>query len=194
MRMLASTNLALNPSPYEYAMNDFTASLADRNQHSAIRFWYESNIPASKSLPQFLANYDYRNPGGALKSTAFNWANDHVGTPFDYLADRPSKLEDFNFTMKGYSNNLTPWTEIYPTEKLVSGAGNDEVIVVDIGGNIGHDLKKFAEKHDVAPKRLLVQDQADMVARAETDGRISTMAHDFFKPQPVKGASTSIPP
>ncbi|KAF7194993.1 Hps1-dma1 cluster O-methyltransferase [Pseudocercospora fuligena] len=66
-------------------------------------------------------------------------------------------------------------------------------VVVDVGGNVGHIGTAIAE---AAPElRVVVQDLAEAVRLGEKQlpdhlkGRVSFMEHDFFKPNPIQGAS-----
>ena len=187
LRMLVATHLVANPAPNLYSMNEFSASLAEPTQHSAMRYWYDINIPMYTAMPQYLSNREYKEPSGTPATTAFNWGKDHTGTLFDYWAARPKQQEDFDWCMKGYAGHLAPWTAIYPTEKLLEGAPATEVLVVDVGGGTGHDLQLFQRKHRTAPGQLVLQDQAGVIARAQVDSSIKAMSHDFMTPQPVKG-------
>lgn len=67
---------------------------------------------------------------------------------------------------------------------------DNEVFMVDIGGGQGHDLKGLSDKYvdKGLPGRLILQ---DLVTDARKDGNaiFESMVHNFFEPQPVKGAS-----
>lgn len=107
---------------------------------------------------------------------------------FSYWEDRPKQQADFAQCMKGYAGLQTSWTDIYPTDKLVAGGDDDDVVVVDVGGSVGHDLKRFQAKHALAPGRLVLQDQAGVIQVHQVDSSVKTMVYDFFTPQPIKGA------
>jgi hypothetical protein len=66
-----------------------------------------------------------------------------------------------------------------------------DVLLVDVGGNQGHDLVRFRKKHPQAPGRLILQDLPAVVA-GHTDENIEGMAYSFLDPQPVKGQSAII--
>ncbi|POS68819.1 O-methyltransferase [Diaporthe helianthi] len=48
-----------------------------------------------------------------------------------------------------------------------------------IGGNVGHDLEKFLAKHPGTASRLVLEDLPEVIERVK---------HNFFHPQPIKGA------
>lgn len=86
-----------------------------------------------------------------------------------------------------------PWTDVYDTAELVSGAdlSSGAPLFVDIGGAHGLDTARLLAKHPhLPPDTLVVQDTPEVVAMSpETlDPRVRKMAYDFFTPQPLLGA------
>lgn len=51
--------------------------------------------------------------------------------------------ESFNQVMGGVMANQSGWLEIFPHDTLVSTTKPDRPLLVDIGGNIGHDLDRL---------------------------------------------------
>ena len=91
----------------------------------------------------------------------------------------------------------------YPVQdRLVSGVNFEDGVAaagasafVDVGGGAGHGLDEFAAKVPAWKGRLILQEQESVVtmAKKEKDAgklspRIEEMVHDFFAPQPVRGA------
>lgn len=63
--------------------------------------------------------------------------------------------------------------------------------VVDVGGGTGHELVKLIEKYPNLSGSLIVQDIPVVIdSIKELPSRIEAMKHDFFAPQPVRGAKT----
>lgn len=91
-------------------------------------------------------------------------------------------------------NGVVDWTEVYDTNRLVSGAtlSSDTPLFVDVGGAHGLDTARLLAKHpDLPADVLIVQDLPEVVAthaKEKLDPRIKRMAHDFFTPQPIRGA------
>ena len=86
-------------------------------------------------------------------------------------------------------------------EHLVNGHDphdNSNVLLVDIGGGTGHDLAAFtAAKPELftplSPYRLVLQDLPNAIDLAHAQQpplppHIVPVVHDFFTPQPIKGA------
>lgn len=90
---------------------------------------------------------------------------------------------------------LSSWddTQLRPLEeKLGKEAGDQDVpvLIVDVGGGKGRDLKAFHEKFPTLPGQLVLQDLASVLDDEEVKGlddKIKVMEHDFFTPQPIKG-------
>lgn len=80
----------------------------------------------------------------------------------------------------------------YPVEeRLGHGTQDDDdaaVFLVDVGGGLGHDLEELRDKHPDIQGRLVLQDQAEVIAHISkaSDG-IELTTHDFFTPQPIQG-------
>lgn len=80
----------------------------------------------------------------------------------------------------------------YPVPTLTEGLniGDNDVLLVDVGGSIGHDLSEFRRKWPDVPGRLILQDLLEPIEKAKTinlSPGIEPMVHDFFTEQPVKG-------
>lgn len=74
--------------------------------------------------------------------------------------------------------------DFYPVQELlVKGARTDEdaVLLVDVGGSLGHDIEEFHRKHPTALGRLVLQDLPAVIGQIERiDPAIEPTAYDFF--------------
>lgn len=82
----------------------------------------------------------------------------------------------------------------YPVPTLTEGTNitKDDVLLVDMGGSMGHDLSEFRRKWPQIPGRAVLQDLPEVVKQANSmnlPSSIETMSHDFFTEQPIKGMS-----
>lgn len=100
-----------------------------------------------------------------------------------------------NDYLGGYNLGRPRWMDaaVYPVqERLIDGAdtGPDAVFLVDIGGNVGHDLERLHRRYPHAPGLLVLQDLPMMIRQIkELDPVIVRMEYDFRQEQPVKGKS-----
>lgn len=65
------------------------------------------------------------------------------------------------------------------------------VLMVDVGGSIGHDLIGFHNQYPDVPGRLILQDltaQIEKIDRTTFPKSIEAQGYDFFTPEPVQGA------
>jgi hypothetical protein len=113
---------------------------------------------------------------------------------FATCAKDPERVgSSFIGLMTALRNHKMPWTEVYDTAELVSGADLDHgaPLFVDIGGAHGLDTERLLARHpDLPADVLIVQDTPEVVAMTpkELDPRVKKMAYDFFTPQPLIGA------
>lgn len=98
-----------------------------------------------------------------------------------------------NDHMGGYRLGRMPWMApaFYPVkERLIDGASTvpDSPFLVDIGGNVGHDLTEFRRYYPNTPGKLILQDLPVVIGQIEDlDRTITCMGYDFHNEQPVKG-------
>lgn len=79
-------------------------------------------------------------------------------------------------------------------ERLIRGmrCGKDEVAIVDVGGNMGHDLQELKRKQPDLRGRFVLQDQPHVLNQIHEPLKdIELMCHDFFTEQPIKGIQVS---
>ena len=83
------------------------------------------------------------------------------------------------------------WFDTYPVERLLDTVQPfaDNVLLVDIGGNQGHDLTQFRKTYPHVPGRLVLQDLPEVVNKSLCSGpSIEVMPYNFLDAQPVRGA------
>lgn len=97
--------------------------------------------------------------------------------------------------MSAYRAGKPNWFDLgfYPvTERLCDqfDANISQVLLVDVGGGLGHDLLDLRARHPRLPGKLVLQDRAEVIADASigAHGVFEATAHDFFRPQPVHSA------
>ncbi|KAK4125427.1 S-adenosyl-L-methionine-dependent methyltransferase [Parathielavia appendiculata] len=103
-------------------------------------------------------------------------------------------------TWAAYSHGRPKWTDagFYPVQERLlddfDASCPDAAFLVDIGGNLGHNLQSFLDRFPTAPGRLVLQDLEHVISAIPPDSesslspRIERTVYDFHTPQPVKGA------
>ncbi|OLN97812.1 Demethylsterigmatocystin 6-O-methyltransferase 2 [Colletotrichum chlorophyti] len=191
MRAIAGQRLVIETDVNTYARTPWAKALGEDIPLPAMYggFYGELTNPMFRTLPYFLKETGYRNPTDRNNCNFHYWQGPDA-VFFKYVGTNPRLTSDFNDVMECHSrDNLTPWPEVYPTEKIIEGAHPDRVLVVDIGGGKGHDLKKFHKRHPQVPaSSLVLQDLPDFLKDVEADPAFTIQPYDFFTPQPVRGA------
>lgn len=137
-------------------------------------------------MPEYLARTGYSNPSDPDHGI-FQYTKGDKGNLFNYYNNHPREGESFNHVMGGVMAHQASWLSIFPHEKLVTTATEGSPILVDVGGNIGHDLDRFRAAHPEVADRLVLEDRPDVIALAKCPDPVRKLAHDFFTPQPVQG-------
>ncbi|KAL9008113.1 MAG: hypothetical protein Q9173_006729, partial [Seirophora scorigena] len=154
--------------------------------------------PAAVKLPEYMQSQKYQNPTQST-SSAFAYT---TGSEFwGHLNRTPEHSRIFNEFMATRRQGQVRWFDIYPVGlELASFAqdtnnnplGERDILLVDVGGNRGHDLVELRARCPNLVGRMVLQDLPDVVADTSfdpDDGKgIEAMAHDFFQPQPIRHA------
>jgi hypothetical protein len=171
-------------------MTDFTRSLAQTNQIAAFNYSRHINSPMVEQLAPCLIEQNQNFSTTRQSSTAFSQALDTSDTLFGYMSKHAELEIGFAHCMRGVSESMKSWIDIYPTESLLVDNDDDSydgVVVVDVGGSTGHDINAFQRKHRLKSGRLVLQDLEKVLEQAEVEPNITIMPHDFFRAQTVKG-------
>lgn len=141
-------------------------------------------------MPEYLARTGYNNPTDPSDGI-FQYTKGFKGSLFEYYDTHPVEGNSFNNIMGGVMAKQAGLLDIYPYESITDSEPNDSKtpLLVDVGGNVGHDIEKFRARHPEVASRLVLQDRPDVVHLAKCPSTVQVMAHDFFTPQPVKGPS-----
>lgn len=150
------------------------------------------------ALPAQLKKTNYQTPSNGT-DCAFQLG---FNTPlhfFEFLKEHPQAAVQFNNHMSAYRQGRPSWMDpgFYDVPGMINAdiIRDQDALLVDMGGSVGHDLSEFRRKWSDAPGRLVLQDLPEVLAQAKTMSlhpSIELMEHDFFTEQPVKGNSEAI--
>ncbi|KFX96913.1 hypothetical protein V490_03071 [Pseudogymnoascus sp. VKM F-3557] len=193
LKHICAMGYIVETGPDEYTPNNFTKSLSlPIIAHSyPVCLW--SVNTALVNLHKYLKEIGYQNP---TSPTDGNYQRAH-NTSMDFFAHlqaNPPAGERFNNLMGGYRQGRPSWMDkgFFPVrERLLDGfeGGPDAALLVDIGGNVGHDLDEFRRKFPDSPGRLVLQDLQRVLDQIEElDSKIERCTYDFYEENPVKGA------
>jgi hypothetical protein len=143
-------------------------------------------------LPKYLAETSYKSPAYS-EHLPFNLA---FGPKpfFPWVQEHPEVLGSFLQWMAVQREGHTEWLDFYPFEQQVVRGFNDKepdaVLLVDVGGNTGHEIQAIQQRFPSLPGRMVLQDLTSTIDQVQSSKDMEAMAHDFFTPQPVKGTSS----
>ncbi|RAL16176.1 S-adenosyl-L-methionine-dependent methyltransferase [Aspergillus homomorphus CBS 101889] len=180
LRHLAACNIIVEVSPDHYKQSAFSKSLLEPVFGAWIPFLL---------MPEYLAKTNYQNPTDP-NDGIFQYTKNFEGSLFDYYDQHPTESAVFNNVMGSVMAKQAGMLDIFPYERLADAQPDTSAtpLLVDVGGNVGHDINKFLAKKPNLAARLVLQDRPDVVRQAICPATVRAMAHDFFTPQPVKGA------
>ncbi|KKK24807.1 hypothetical protein P175DRAFT_0439305 [Aspergillus ochraceoroseus IBT 24754] len=189
LRHFTSTNVIQEVSHGQYKQTTFSKSLIQPVFGEWINYLYDATIPCFHKMPEYLAKTGYKNPADP-NDGIFQYTKGFKGSLFEYYDTHSTEGDSFNNVMGGVMANQAGMLDVYPYESLTDSQPNDSKtpLLVDVGGNVGHDIEKFRSRHPEVASRLVLQDRPDVVRLAKCPSTVQIMAHDFFTPQPVKGA------
>lgn len=122
-------------------------------------------------------------------NTVFQSAWKTTGHQFDWFDHHPDKLAHFNEFMATRRKPVLSWLSVYPIEEEAKGLSDpSRALYVNLGGGVGHQCAEFKAAFGTIPGRVILQDLPHTIEKALQTEAVENMAHDFFTPQPVKGA------
>jgi hypothetical protein len=151
------------------------------------------------SLPEYYRSHRHSEPDGDASMTCNpqTWRSGCEGqmTAFEALEKDPERLRNFH-VLSGMAERFRPWTGFYDFGKLAQDSEGDRPVFVDIGGGNGTMIEKLLLAHpNIKPEQCILQDRESVISLAKErqgDGSlpagVQCAVHDFFTPQPVKGA------
>ncbi|KAI7779193.1 hypothetical protein LA080_001265 [Diaporthe eres] len=188
LRHLAAYHVLEEPSYSVFKPTALSISFNKPVFSEWINHQYDATIPCFFKLPRYLSQTGYRNPVDP-NDGVFQYAKDCRGKDmFHYYQENRVEGESFNQVMGGVMANQSGWLEIFPHDTLIANAKPDAPLVVDVGGNIGHDLDRFYQAHPETASRLYLEDLAEVVSLSKCPASVNKIGYDFFTPQPIKGA------
>lgn len=98
----------------------------------------------------------------------------------------PQVGSNFNeYVLHGRKDQAIGWG-VYMVEQETQGWNQDATVVVGIGDNVGHQCAEFKKKFPKAPGHAVLQDFPGPIEMALSTPGVENVAHDMFKPQPIK--------
>ncbi|KAL6715997.1 hypothetical protein ACLMJK_006959 [Lecanora helva] len=171
-------------TPTKVAQTFTRSSLAAAVEHN-----FDFLGPIWTSIPSWLAANQYRNPDD-MSDTAFHIGHGTKENLSSFMARNPRYLDAYQRYMTSANEGRASWMDFFPVqERLGKNAHKNQeaVFFVDIGGGMGHEASALHKRFPELPGRFVLQDLPEVVSQVQAEG-LEVIPHDFFNPQPVKGA------
>lgn len=191
MRVLTSSHIFVETGSERYASNHFSRILSTPANRAHFKIQNTILGPAAGSLGEFLETHSLEIPTDH-HDTPLQFA---LKTPHDfwgYLKEDPARSQLFNDSMRSSAIVGAATVPPFPFGTGLKCDSEDEVLIIDVGGGKGQALESIRKTYPELKGRMVVQDLPEVIADTETSAHlpssIETMAADFFKPQPIRGA------
>jgi demethylsterigmatocystin 6-O-methyltransferase len=117
---------------------------------------------------------------------AFHWEGDS----FSFLKADPERQTLFNRHMQLQRDSITNWHIM--SNLLESKQSPEGVLLVDVGGGVGHQCERIRTHCPNIKGRLVLQDLPEALKDALSIPGVEAVPHNVFEPQPIKGAFTPL--
>ncbi|KFY73693.1 hypothetical protein V499_06221 [Pseudogymnoascus sp. VKM F-103] len=180
------------PRPEVYTHTPNSRVYLELPLRANFKMMYDETCFASMKMTEFFKKNGYINPD-SRSNNPYTYAHDTKGlNMFEFLLQNPERFKNFNDAMQARSSQTSLPYDLFPFKnKLGEVQTTDEtVLLVDVGSGIGQATLAIREACRDVKGKIVMQDQKEVIEGIA--GPLPTgvvgMAHDFFKPQPVKGA------
>ncbi|KAL4945003.1 hypothetical protein BDV06DRAFT_232179 [Aspergillus oleicola] len=186
LRSQAAFGFIRETAHHEYTSSTFTDVFADPNAAGAIAQLFDIPSPCSQILPDYLADSGYKEIQ-SHKECPFQRAFHTDLAIFEWMPQHPKHLESLGKLMALERPKV--WVDYFPVlEQIGSFADATKTLMVDIGGGFGQQSKALRAKFPDLTGNIIVQEIPQTIAAAQPVEGVEFVVHDFFRPQPVRGA------
>lgn len=145
--------------------------------------------PAFIHLPSYFAANGFHEPPN---QEAGPYADVFSCTYWQRVNQTPKLKADFDTYMSAHKKGGSSIIDLLPLSILVEGYDKSfPVLLVDIGGGVGHQCMELTSRHPSLQGQIVVQDLR--VSKELELAGIRGMEYNFFTPQPIKSQFQSAP-
>ncbi|EHK20943.1 uncharacterized protein TRIVIDRAFT_24027, partial [Trichoderma virens Gv29-8] len=176
MKHLSAMGIIEEAGPDQYRSNNMSLVLSAEKFAAAFPYMRRGSILGILQLPDYLAANNYINPTD-LTNGPFQFANKTSENWFEWAPKQGNGVfKDFSNHMGTYNSGRPKWVDpnFYPVrEQLIDGfmaevSDQGAVMLVDVGGSLGHDIELFLKQFPNNPGRLILQDLPDVIKQARS--------------------------
>lgn len=187
LRSMGSFGLISETSKDLFVANKTTRRLANPDVAGAVEHITDLHALVAQVLPSYLREHKYQNIDDA-SDLPFHKALKTDLPPFEWMKKNPAQMKALGHAARLERPYI--WIDSYPVGNEAADwkPAEDTALLVDVGGGFGQQAQAFRTKFHSLQGRIVVQDIASTLAHAPTAEGIQFQEHDFFTPQPIKGA------
>jgi hypothetical protein len=191
MRVVVPT-IFEEPQPEVYTLTPNARVYLEGPVRANFKMMFDEICVASTRMPEFFKKNGYVNPA-SRSNNPYTFAHDTQGlSMFEFLLQNPARFKNFNDAMQARSSQTSQPYSLFPFASRFGAMAttDDTVLLVDVGSGIGQATLAIREACSEFKGKMVMQDQKpviDEISSSLPPGVVG-MAHDFFQPQPIKGA------
>ncbi|KAK2601235.1 hypothetical protein N8I77_010699 [Diaporthe amygdali] len=200
MRITTALGLFTEVNKEEYAHTTLSRAYLDPGLRGFFQMAVDEHMAVSANFHEYFEQNGRKIPT-STHDNPYTFHFQTGGVPiFEWMARFPARIASFNMAMTTASSQgtvsitLFPWSEAvgWSSSSTVTTAATttaETLLVVDIGGGRGQAAQVIREQLAGVPGRVIVQDLPGTIEAAQNEHPdVEKMAHNFFEPQPAKGA------
>ncbi|KAI1110051.1 S-adenosyl-L-methionine-dependent methyltransferase [Nemania sp. NC0429] len=188
LRYLASVGMIQEAGQGAFTASSTTKTLSQPGYEGGVRHFFDNIGPCLQAFPGFLADTKYQDVTNS-SNTAFQKAFNTSETAFQWLPKYPERFGPLQQVMTVQGAAGVPWFDVFPFEKELAGS-TAPCAFVDVGGGFGHQCHVLSSRFPgLLGGKIILQDLKETIVNIPPvfEG-FEKMEHNFFTPQPVKGA------
>ncbi|KAJ8112641.1 hypothetical protein OPT61_g5037 [Boeremia exigua] len=187
LRSLASFGFVIETAKDTFTANRITQALAHPDIAGAFPHITHVHALVAQVLPRYLREHKYQDMNDS-NGLPFHLAIGTDLSPFEWMKQHPEQMRALGHAMQIARTHS--WVESYPISDQIGKVqfAENSVLLVDVGGGFGQQAAAFKARVPSVRGPVVVQDLAATLAHAPAIAGIDFQEHDFFMPQPVRGA------
>lgn len=191
LKHMAASHVLIEKDHDMYLATPFAAKLTDPMYYDWFRLFNDTIEPSYRAGPEYYASTGFKNPTDVTNCAFQKGLNTDLPF-FAWLQEDPARGQTMNNAMTGYQQDRKMWCEegCYPvTERLVSGADEAGVLLVDVGGGVGRDVNAFARQYG---GKCVLAELPEVVQAAKVVEGVQAVEYNFLEGPPVAGKSIDV--
>ncbi|KAK4692131.1 hypothetical protein P7C71_g5011, partial [Lecanoromycetidae sp. Uapishka_2] len=194
MRLVCYVGVVDEVGDGEYVANPTTYLINTPPMIGGEKHHFDLFFPIGAKLPEYIREkkiHQFPNKEAGEFSPFHYTFKQSLFEFFDQNTDHQKWFGDY---MSGRRAGFATWHETFPFAEILGPdvkKGPNEILLVDVAGNNGHEAVSLHESHPDLPGRIVCEDLppvVDMMTKKGHHDKVEFIKYDFFTPQPIRGA------